>query len=255
MIKLVIMKNKLNLKFKFCFTVYLLLICSSITSAQNVNIVDYLKRVETGEADQVRKELPALLKQNKGNPSILFLDAVLTEAGEQALEKYKNIYRKYPNSHFADASLYRIFSYYFALGYYSKAEKYLSKLKNEFPSSAYVNVADRSIPEEEIEAELTDNTKKEIIAAQPSEQSENKVEYKFTVQAGAFLNYKNAERLKRNFQKSGYFASVYPKEVGGSILNVVIAGKFKTESAAKSFLPELKAKYKLNGRVVPFKGQ
>jgi cell division septation protein DedD len=131
---------------------------------------------------------------------------------------------------------------------------YLAKLKNEYPSSPYINVADRSIPEEKIEVELADNAKKEVAAAQPVERSENKEEYKFTVQAGAFLNYKNAVRLKKNFQKSGYFSSVYPKEVGGSILNVVIAGKFKTESAAKAFLPKLKAKYKLNGRVIPYKG-
>ncbi len=223
---------------------------NSIIVAQSA--VDYLKMVENGQAERVRAQLPNLLKEHPNDASFLFLDAVLTEAGDEAVEKYKAILKKYPNSNFADASLYRIFSYYFALGYYKTAEDYLAKLKNDYPASPYLKVADRTIPEEELDQQLK---------LQPPKKEEKKsavnevksIEGKFTIQAGAFLNYKNAERLKNNFIKSGYYSTTYPKEVGGSILNVVIVGKFNSEAEAKNFLPKLKKEYKLNGRVIPLK--
>ncbi len=233
--------------------ILLFLFWATTIIAQNFSIVEYLKKVESGQAENVRQELPILLKEHPNDPSVIFLDAVLTEEGETALEKYKKLYNEYPQSQFADAALYRIFSYYFALGFYKKAEEYLNKLKDNYPSSPYIKAADRSIPEEEIDNSLTLDEKEEIKQVAPSTKTGSSESLKYTVQAGAFLNYKNAERLKKNFQKAGYYSSIYPKEVGGSILNVVVVGKFKTEAEASAFLPKLKSQYKLNGRVTSLK--
>ena len=218
---------------------------TSLITAQELDIVPYLKQIESGNAASVEKIIHKLKSENPGDPSVLFLDAVLTSNGSSALDKYANIYDNYPESRFADAALYRIFSYYYSMGYYSSAEEYLNKLKREYPSSPYINAADRSIPDtEEIAPQITPTQEPKTEPASLA---------KFTIQAGAFLNTQNAINLKSKLEAEGYYSNINPKEVGGSILNVVTVGKFATESEADPLLNHLKSNYNLNGRVVPFK--
>lgn len=217
--------------------------------AQEINIVDYLKRIESGDIDKVRNEIPMLRAANPNDPSIKFLDAVVTADGNKALKKYEEVYNNYPQSRYADAALYRIFSYYYSLGVYNKAESYLSELKNKFPSSPYIKAADRNIPDEEENiVSAADNDKN---VSDPEILNTIQTKYKFTVQAGAFLNFENAERLKNNLIQAGYPSEVNPKSVGGTILNVVTVGKLIAESESEPIINLLKQKFKLNGRVIP----
>ena len=157
---------------------------------------------------------------------------------------YKSVYEKNPRNAFADASLYRVFSYYYSLGLYKKAEEILNKLKKDYPSSPYIQTADRTIPEEIPE--------ENPIAKEPVKiPAEKKEDYKFTVQAGAFINIQNAQSLKKNLESDGYPSEITSKEVGGTILNVVLAGKFVTEKNADSLITHLDKKYRIKGRIVP----
>ena len=211
--------------------------------AQGVDIIPYLKEIEGGSEDAVRKSLDELIKNFPEDPDVKFLDAVLTIDGQEALEKYLTLYTKFPNSTFADAALYRIFSYYYALGFYRKAEDFLTKLKTEYPNSPYIKTADRQLPDDDeivLEEAAPEQTEKEI-----------KPEFNFTVQAGAFLNYENAKRLKNQFEESGMYSEIFTKEVGGSLLNVVIVGKFSSEDQAIPLLEILDKNYKLQGRIIP----
>jgi tetratricopeptide (TPR) repeat protein len=120
------------------------------------------------------------------DPSVIFLDGVLTQNGDDALKKYSFVYEKYPKSRYADACLFRIFSYYYSLGYYKKAESYLTKLKTEYPASPYIKTADRTIPDEDSEINAVADNK-------PEEKIDAPKNYKYTIQVGAFLNADNAE--------------------------------------------------------------
>ena len=228
--------------------IYLLLNNPITLFSQEINIVDYLKRIESGEIDNVRKELPALLSENRNDPSIKFLDAVLTVDGNEAVTKYEHVYNNYPNSKYADAALYRIFSFYYSLGIYNKAETYLNELKKKYPSSPYLNAADRKIPDEENSIVESFETLSKI--AKSSTQQNNQTKYNFTVQAGAFLNFENADKLKDDLIKAGYPSEVNAKTVGGTILNVVTVGKFISEKEADPVLNLLKQNFKLSGRVI-----
>ncbi len=232
---------------------FILIFLSGWIYSQEVNIVPALKSIESGEIDKAEKILGELKKTNPDDPSVLFLDAVLTKDGDVSLNKYMNIYQKYPKSNYADAALYRIFSYYFSIGLYKKAEDYLTKLKNEYPNSPYIKSANRSIPDEE-EATATQvqpapKTEKTITPAAPL------TDANFTVQAGAFLNTDNAKKLSDQLQDAGYSTQIKTKEVGGSILNVVTVGRFDTENEAAPVLDFLKQKFNLNGRVVQLSEQ
>jgi cell division septation protein DedD len=227
------------------------LIFTSTISAQDVNIIPYLKQIESGDIEDVNQALSELLTIHPDDPSVLFLDAVLTTNGEEALRKYINIYDNYPKSKYADAALYRMFSYYYALGFYKKAENYLEKLKVEYPSSPYIDAADKNIPEEvgvfyEKETEL--NTTKNEAAEE--KKVERPTEPKYTVQAGAFLDVKNAKELRNKLTADGFSAELKTKNIGGSTLNIVMVGKFFSEKETGPLLSHLSKKYKLQGRIV-----
>ncbi len=204
--------------------------------AQSPDITPYLKAIEAGNAAVVRERLPELKTENPGSPDVMFLDAALTEDGNLALKKYKIIIDKYPRSRYADAAMYRVFSYYYSFGSYKTADKYLERLKSEYPDSPYIKSAERKFPDE------APGERAPTPRAQPV--------YKYAVQAGAFLNRKNAEKLRDNLKADGYSAEIYVKNVGGSELNVVVAGKFERKSDADDLLKTLLEKYNLKGRVV-----
>ena len=109
--------------------------------AQDVDIVPYLKQIENGNVDDVKNEIPDLKEKYPNSPSIMFLDGVLTENGQKAVLIYQNIVDKYPDSKYADAALYRIYSYYYALGLYEAAKEKLNQLVSKYPDSPYIKIA------------------------------------------------------------------------------------------------------------------
>ena len=228
-------------------TFIFLFLLLNITFAQ-VDIVPALKDIESGELEEAQTIYRNLKAKYPNDANVNFLDAVLTENGEEALHKYSLVFTKHPKSQFADAALYRVFSYYYSLGIYNKAEKYLTQLKETYPSSPYIKAADRTLPSEDFFVK-TEFKEPKVETAPPPRVYEEK--YNYTIQAGAFLNKKNANNLKSKFEAKGIYSNVYPKEVGGSLLNIVVVGKFIDPNSAQPILEELKKDYKLNGRVVP----
>lgn len=223
----------------------ILFLFTSIFLAQEANIVPYLKSIEEGEINTAKEGLNTLKKNNPNDPSVIFLDAVLTEEGEAALKKYQTIYEQYPKSNYADASLYRVFSYYFSLGVYQRAEELLNKLKTDYPSSPYIRAADRSIPDQ---ADIVKSESAAIPQKQITEEPTGS--YNFTIQAGAFLNIENAQNLADEIKKDGYPVELGTKSVGGSLLNIVTFGRLQNETEADPLLSYLKNKFDLNGRVI-----
>ncbi len=228
----------------FCFLVNLY--------SQEVDITSALKNLEVGKIDAAQTELQKLKEDNSSDPSVIFLDAVLTRNAEESIKKYSTVFEKYPKSKYADVSLYRVFSYYYSLGYYKKAESYYKRLKIDYPASPYIAAADRKIPDKEeiitpsaIVTNVADTTKNNSTLQPQKEKA------KFTIQAGAFLSVDNANRLKELLSKDGFPSEIINKVVGGSLLKVVTTGQFISEAEAKSSLSQIEAKYNLKGRVIP----
>ncbi|MCX6170059.1 MAG: SPOR domain-containing protein [Ignavibacteriales bacterium] len=214
---------------------------------QEVDIAPALQQIKSGNIQNASKILLELKSKSVNDPSVIYLDAVLTKDGDEALRKYSVILEKYPDSKYADASLYRIFSYYYSLGYYKKAESYLDRLKKDFPESSYIKTADRKIPDIEEPSTIPENAPQLVV----QQKKVDTKEYNFTIQAGAFLNVENAQKLSDQLKKENYFTEITSKEVGGSILNVVNVGRFANEEETKPVLNFLESKFNLKGRVVP----
>ncbi|HSP86864.1 MAG TPA: SPOR domain-containing protein [Ignavibacteriaceae bacterium] len=222
----------------FSFILFLILPDSQIFP-QDVDIVSYLKQIESGEKENVEKELPGLKTKYPNSPSVLFLEGILTENGQDAVSIYSKIVNSYPQSKYADASLYRIYSYYYAIGLYDAAKKHLSRLKKEYPSSPYIKISDKNIPSED---EIVDFNKKENETTKPPAN--------YTIQAGAFGKLQNAQSLKKDFTDSGFKSGIKDKTIGGTVFHVVYVGEFISEDEAKNFLQVLNKEYKLDGRVI-----
>jgi len=225
-------------------TIVIIILFSSLLFSQ-ANIVPALKDIEKGDLIGARTKLGTLLGKFPSDPSVNFLDAVLTEDGVEAVNKYTQIFNQHPQNQYADAALYRTFSYYYSLGVYKKADGLLSKLKNEYPNSPYIKAADRTLPSEDIYYKS-----KEANEPESKPIREIVAEKQYSIQAGAFLNKTNAENLKKKFENDKLYSSIFPKEVGGSLLNVVIVGKFSEREEAEKQLETINKKYKLNGRIV-----
>jgi len=229
---------------------FLVLLLSSYVFSQDVNIIPYLKQIESGKADEVRYELTDLKERNPGSPSVMFLDGVLTENGQEAVLIYQKIVDEYPNSKYADAALYRIYSYYYALGLYESANKKLSLLINHYPASPYINIAKQNqllynpkIEKEEDKAFQTNQDQQTLSDLAGGD-------YRYTIQAGAFSNRENAQSLQGNFEQSGLYSVILEKQVAGATFHIVYVGRFVTNNEAESFLKTINSKYKLAGRVV-----
>jgi hypothetical protein len=231
---------------KVLFQMFVLFFMLAILSvkAQEVDIVDYLKKIEQGNLDEVKTQLPELKNKHPKSSNVLYLHGLLTENGQDAVVIFQNIVDKYPKSDYADAALYRIYSYYFAIGLYSTADKNLTILKKDYPNSPYLKMVESAvikpdeIPEEGIpEQHKTANNKDET-------------NYKFTVQAGAFTNPANAAALKKEFEDAGIYSNIKDKNVGGAILKVVYAGRFTDRKEAEDFLQIANLRFNITGRVV-----
>ncbi len=244
-----------KLKFFGIFLSITFLFMSEFVFAQDVNIIPYLKQIEKGNKQEVESKLPQLKKQYPNNPSVMFLDGVLTENAQEAVAIFKSILNKYPHSKYADAALYRIYSYYYALGLYTSAKTFLTRLKREYPDSPYIEIAEKNIPgKDDTTATAGSNKKPEVKTQQvPTNADTLKDEqsYKYTIQAGAFGNSTNASALMKDFKDSGYFSEIKDKVVGGTTFHVVYVGKFASRSEAGSFLQIINKEFKLDGRVIP----
>lgn len=200
--------------------------------AQEKEVEDCLKKIELGKSDSSKVILKGLLKRYPLSASVLFLDGVLTADGKEALVKYLSVVDNNPDSKYADAALYRIYSYYYALGNYEKAKKYLQKLKTSYPKSPYIKTADPSYQNQ------IDDTKQS---------------YTHTIQAGAFINKANAKELRTELEEEGYVTEMKEKSLGGTMLHIVYAGKFYSEKEAEEALAKINKDYRLDGRVIAVK--
>jgi len=190
--------------------------------------------------EEAKSELLDLKTDYPKSSNLIFLEGVLTENGQDAVVLYQKLVDEYPKSAYADAAIYRIYSYYFALGLYNTADKNLDKLKKDYPESPYLKMAS-SIT-------LKDDIEESTLPPPKSGDGQNQLSY--SVQAGAFTNADNASTLKKDIENAGMTSFIQEKNVAGTVFNVVFIGKFATRKEAEDFLPIANTRFRIAGRVV-----
>ncbi len=245
--------------------------------AQQPNIEQYVAMFESGQQDAVREKLPELLRKYSDDPGVLYLQALLTTDGAEAVRQYQKIVDTYPNSVWADDALYKVYKFYYAIGLYRTAELKLEQLRTNYPNSRYIS--GRTLPETTAEEKITGTASKETtvelpqretvppkpatdVAASPSSLEQRpapvtpakaeppKVAGQFTLQVGAYSTAANANRQKAFLDYHNYPADVARKVSGSRELFVVYVGSFVTEEDARRTGDELKRSYSIDYLVV-----
>ena len=94
-------------------------------------------QVNQGADDAVREQLPSLLSKHPNHPGVLYLQALLTREGADAVRTYQGIVDNFPQSEWADDALYKVYQFYYALGLYRTAELKLNQLRTSYPNSVH----------------------------------------------------------------------------------------------------------------------
>lgn len=212
--------------------------------AQEVDIVPYLKMIEQGKLEEVKGKLLDLKTDYPKSANLIFLEGIITENGQDAVVLYQKLLEIFPRSRYADAALYRIYAYYFAIGLYNTADKNLDKLKKDYPESPYIKMALANVVKNDSEESNPQNNETTV-----TKSDDNKV-YLYSIQAGAFTNAANATSLKKEIESVGMISFIKEKNVAGTVFNVVYVGKFETRKEAENFLPIVDARFRISGRVV-----
>ena len=93
--------------------------CACFSQSQQAGEPDILKRlelIEKGHADVVKAELPTLMTNFQNYPGVLYLQAVLTTDGDEAVKIYQSIVDNFPKSEWADDALFKLYQYYYSIG-------------------------------------------------------------------------------------------------------------------------------------------
>jgi len=220
--------------------ILMMFISVSIFFAQSINITQTLQKIKQNKISEAKKDLIRFKKINANSPAVIYLDALLTENGTKAQKLYNLVSTTFPASKFADAALFRSFSFYYALGLYKKASEIKTKLESKYPNSKYLKKMNRQIfPTDEVVLVNTSPYKHKI-----------KSNTLFTIQVGAFSSLQNAEKLKNRLLKAGYFSNIKPKVVNRKTLHIVTIGKFTEKNEAFTFLDVFKNKYNFSGKII-----
>jgi tetratricopeptide (TPR) repeat protein len=229
------------------FSIFLFFISLLLTSqiiAQEVDIVPYLKMIEQGKMEEAKGKLLELKTDYPKSSNLIFLEGVLTENAQDAIVLYQTLAEKFPKSAYADAAIYRIYSYYFALGLYNTADKNLNRLKKDYPESPYIKMAAANVVKNDVEETSQQNNQTSV------ENNDTEKQFAYSIQAGAFTNKVNANALKNNIESAGMVSFIKDKNVAGTVFSVVYIGKFGTKKEAEDFLPIANARFRIAGRVV-----
>ncbi len=218
-----------------------------LLSQEQPPVEQYVAMIESGQTDPVKAELPTLLAKYPGNAGLLYVKALLTTEGAEAVRIYQSIVDNSPKSEWADDALYKIHQFYQAIGLYRTADLKLNQLKKEYPTSKYVIAAGaeeaNDLPKEDEPAQTAPIGKDQ---PKPAVQ----VQGQFSLQVGAYTTTVNAEKQKLFFEDLGYPVEVINKVKEGRSLYTVNIGNFETYDQAKAKSTEIRKKYNIDSFVV-----
>lgn len=229
--------------------------------AQESEVERYIGMVNAGQTEDVRKEISALEEKYPNNPGVLYIQALVAKEGAEAARVYQSIVDNFPKSKYADAALFRVYQFYYALGLYRTAELKMNQLKRDYPNSRYLkpDAKETAGLPEELEGPpakpLRDSSRTEagaIVAPVPAKLAgpASVTPTSFALQVGAYSTQVNAEKQRKFFADLGYSVELITKVRDTKTLFVVLLGSFATADEAKAQAAEIKKRYKTNSMVV-----
>ena len=199
----------------------------SVLFAQNHD--DLYLLYDNHKIDQLDARLTELEKRNLSDPEITFFRATFLESGEEALVIYLDLFDK-SSGRLKNLIAARLSAYYFAQGYYVKAQEYEKLASVNFPvaTQVYTKPADNS------------RTTEDNQIPQPV----------YIIQVGAFGVKENAEELSEVLVKKKIDSRVVTRQIGDKELFCVWIDGAADYDATKEVAEDIKLKYKLTYRIL-----
>jgi len=220
----------------------LLVMAPTGLQAQNVDadVTKYLGMIQDGQIGQVKAEIPSLLTRYPNNPGVLYLQALTTSEGAEAVRIYQSIVDNFPSSSWAPEALFRVYQFYYALGLYRTAELKMAQLKKNYPASK------RAAGTGELDTgSLPEDAGRPSTAGAPADPHDSASAH-FTLQVGAYTTQANAEKQKSFFEGLGYAVELISRVKENRSLYLVLVGNYASAEEAKVGGAEIKAKFHID---------
>lgn len=242
--------------------------------SQNIDL--YISLLHEGNSSGVRDQLPELVSKFPNDPDVLYLKALMTTDGMEALQLYGDLLDKFPKAKYAPDASIKIGEYFYARGLYSQASSYLSGVLTKYPNypnvervidlmvssfqaigeedsaKYYVYLYKSMFPQLDVsDFGYGDSDRKKIDLNYNSPISRQR---NYVVQIGAFRSESNANRLKLQVSQIGYEVKVTPIETNGRKLHAVRLTGYSSKKVAEQAGLNIKKKLGIDYRVL-FKPQ
>ncbi len=241
------------MKFAFALTLLVTLFGSTVAAqGSDPDINSYIARINNGQGEEVRNEIPSLLAKYPNNPGVLYLQGLVTADGSEAVRVYQSIVDNFPKSEWADDALYKVYQFYYALGLYRTAELKMNQLKKDYPDSRYLKGGSEPEVKElaEERPQPPAHPAPDTVVQPVREPASPPPATKFALQVGAFTTQVNAEKQKQFFEQLGYSVEVLNKVKDNRALFLVWVGSYATYDEAKAGGAEIKKKYNVSSIVI-----
>ncbi len=222
----------------------LIILCFSIINLYTQpNINHYLKMVAAGKIDEVKMLLPDLLASYPDDPGVKLLHGVVIDDAFKALEIYKDIVKKNPDSQWAENAYWRIIQFYAVIGDTAQAQLYLEKFRQSIPSSEYLAPSTDIVTSARKIAKLNTRSSqpstsptKSPPASKTESQEQTKTEY-YGLQVAIYRSIEKAQAEKDNYLKQRLYTEVIEKIVDDEIMYAVVIGNYTSRQSAELAKP------------------
>ncbi|MBX3044743.1 MAG: hypothetical protein KIT33_06225 [Candidatus Kapabacteria bacterium] len=119
----------------------IIILNTGILFSQKDEVNKNLRLVAYGRIDEVRAVIPDLLAKYPDDPGVKLLHGTILEDAFLALDVYKGIIQKYPESAWADHAYWRIIQFYAVLGDTIKSQAELANFRGRYPASPFIGPA------------------------------------------------------------------------------------------------------------------
>lgn len=264
------------------YVVALLLLIFTPAGGQDLDY--YLDLAYQGKVEEVAAALPQLYRQHPNDGSILYLEGLITQDGEAAVELFKRVANLYPTSPYADDALLKIGEYLYARGLYVQAAQFLKRIPIHYPRSDliypgirlflnallvsgnrdtalfYAQVFSRKYPKIEFDLEVgkasgspeefppltSESPARED--GRPSRTPASRTA--FRLQVGAFGMRENAERQKALLESLNYRVKIVRSRSADRTIHIVIVEGFTSREDAELAGRLLKENYGMDYLVI-----
>jgi cell division septation protein DedD len=217
---------------------------------------DVLRAYDTGRLSEV---LNLYQSGELDQDQVDFLRAAMTADADSAVEIYRRIVLRDPESEIAKRALERIRQYYYAQGLYSRAgeigktlcewkipPRHLRTPETTPPPPFLLSSEMLSRPPERKQPQSTP----EKPEPEPEKPSPQAAFSEFCLQVGAFSSPANAESFEERFEKAGYNAVIEPPREGSRLYLVKITG-YSTLDEAFTAAEKIERDFGIKPIIVP----